>query len=272
MLSIFLSIGIGGVAGILTFTHTDYNVSFGVTAFVLVFVVLQVLGGLFVRKIVKKRTENIQKIIENGQVVLNRKIQRYQQKPIGGMKTMQKILEKEQKVFIQEALDATKSLESLYYWNLLLKKQVSTMRMQFYYQLKQFDKVDLFLKKAMFIDPMSCAMKGARLYKNNDPKCEKFLQKKSKKFKKNDQNVILYALLSWVLVKKGKIEEAIKVLEKAKDSTSNEVIARNWEVLVNDKKSKFSNSGIGDQWYSLYLEEPKMQKPKQRVVRRKGAF
>jgi hypothetical protein len=272
MLSIILSLGIGGVLGILTFTHTQYNPYWGITVFILVFIVLQILSGLFIRKIVKKRTEDIQKIIEAGQEKLNRKVHFYQQKPMGGIKTMQKLLEKEQHVFIREALESTKRLEPYYSWNVLLKKQVNTMRMQFYYQLKQFNDVDQLISKAMFVDPMSVAMKIARLYKNKNQKYKKVFYKKVKKYRKNDQNVLLYGLYSWILVKNGEIEEAIKVLQEAKEKTENEVITRNWEALVNDKIKRFSNAGFGDQWYSLYLEEPKAQKPKQRMVRKKGAF
>ena len=79
---------------------------------------------------------------------------------------------------------------------------------------------------------------------------------------------LLYAVYSWILVKTGEIEEAIKVLQKGKKVSENDTIIKNWENLVNGKIKKFSNAGIGDQWYSLYLEEPKTQKPKQKVMRR----
>ena len=71
-----------------------------------------------------------------------------------------------------------------------------------------------------------------------------------------------------ILVKNGEIEEAIKVLLKGKSVTENDTIAKNWESLVNGKVKSFSNADIGDQWYSLYLEEPKNTKPKQKVIRR----
>ena len=177
-------------------------------------------------------------------------------------------MKKDQQVFIREALEATKRLEPLYGWNVLLRKQVNTMRMQFYYQLKEFDKADKLIPKSMYVEPMSIAMKMARQYKNNNiPACKKTFKKKARKFK-TENATLLYALYSWILVKNGDIEEAIKVLLKGKSVTDNDTIARNWENLVNGKTNKFSNAGIGDQWYSLYLEEPKMQKPKQKVMRR----
>ncbi|MCP4179210.1 MAG: hypothetical protein GY756_15735 [bacterium] len=269
MLSIIVSIGLGGFIGLLLYDQQIVqSANWCLTIGILILIISQVLLGLFVRKIVKKRTNDIQNIITSGQEKLNRKVQFFQQKPQGGMKTMQKILEKDQHVFIREALDSTKRMEKLYPWNLLLKKQVSTMRMQFYYQLKDFKKCDELLPKAMYVDPMSVAMKMARQYKNEDVAgYNKTFKKKSKKFKK-DNSSIVFATYSWILVKTGRIDEAIKVLQKGKEKTENEVLIRNWECVINDKLKRFSNAGFGDQWYSLYLEEPKNTKPKQKVMRK----
>jgi len=267
MLAIIISIGLAGALGITVFSHTDFSITWGVVSGVSLFIVLQVLIGLYTRKKVKKLTNGIQDIILGGQEKLNRKVQFFQQKPKGGMKTMQKILEKDQQVFIREALEATKRLEPLFSWNILLRKQVNTMRMQFYYQLKEFDKADELIPKSMYVEPMSIAMKMARQYKNNDKGYKKVFRKKIRRYK-TDNATLLYALYSWILVKTGETEEAIKVLMKGKKVTDNDTIARNWENLVNGKIKKFSNAGIGDQWYSLYLEEPKVQKPKQKVMRR----
>jgi hypothetical protein len=267
MLALVISIGLSGALGITVFNHTSFSATWGIVSGVLLFLILQVSIGLFTRKIVKKRTNDIQDIILAGQEKLNRKVQFFQQKPKGGMKTMQKILEKDQHVFIREAMEATKRLEPLFSWNILLRKQVNTMRMQFYYQLKEFDKVDELIPKAMYLEPMSVAMKMARQYKNNNKAYKKTFKKKARKYKK-DNAILLYALYSWILVKTGEIEEAIKVLQKGKKATENDTITRNWENLVNGKIKKFSNAGIGDQWYSLYLEEPKAQKPKQKTMRR----
>jgi hypothetical protein len=267
MLAIIISIGLGGALGITVFNHTNFSLTWGIVSGILLFIVLQVLIGLFTRRKVKKLTNDIQNIILAGQEKLNRKVQFFQQKPQGGMKTMQKILEKDQPVFIREALAATRHLEPLFSWNILLRKQVNTMRMQFYYQLKEFDKVDKLIPKAMYVEPMSIAMKMARQYKNNDKGYKKTFKKKIRRYK-TDNATLLYALYSWILVKTDESEEAIKVLLKGKKVTDNDTITRNWENLVNGRIKKFSNAGIGDEWYSLYLEEPKIQKPKQKVMRR----
>ena len=267
MLSIIVSIGLGGILGLTLFLNTEIRIIWCVLSGAVLFLILQVLLGLLVRRIVKKRTNDVQNVILAGQEKLNRKIQFFQQKPKGGMKTMQKLLEKDQQVFIREALEKTKCLEPLYSWNILLKKQVNTMRLQFYYQLKEFDKVDKLMPKAFYVDSMSVAMKMARQYKNNNPAYKKTFYKKVKKYKAENAT-ILYATYSWILVKTGQIEEAIKVLLKGKKVTENDAILKNWEHLVNGRIKKFSNADVGDQWYSLYLEEPKIAKPKQKVMRR----
>jgi hypothetical protein len=269
MLSIIVSIGIGGFVGLLLYDQgIIQSANWCLTIGIIIFIVLQILLGLLVRKIVKRRTTDIQNIITAGQEKLNRKVQFFQQKPQGGMKTMQKILEKDQHVFIREALDSTKRMEKLYSWNLLLKKQVSTMRMQFYYQLKDFKMCDELIPKAMYVDPMSVAMKLARQYKNADEAgYNKTFKKKCNKFKKDNASIV-FATYSWILVKTGKIDEAVKVLQKGKDKTENEILTRNWESVINGKIKRFSNSGFGDQWYSLYLEEPKNNKPKQKIMRK----
>jgi len=266
MLAIILSLGIGAAVGIILF-WVGFGPAMYITIGFLIFALLQVLTGLLMRKLVKKYTNEIQTIIVGAQTKLNKKIQFFQQKPQGGIKTMQKLLEKDQHGFINEAIDATKRFEKLYPWNVLLRKQVNTMRMQFYFQLKVFSKVDELIPKSLYMEPMSISMKMVRLYKKGDTSYKQVFYKKAKKFK-NENGVILYALYSWILVKEGNIEEAIKVLQQGKDRTKSEILEKNLECLVNGKEKRFSNAEIGDTWYSLYLEEPKVQKPKQQMVYR----
>ncbi len=108
-------------------------------------------------------------------------------------------------------------------------------------------------------------MKMTRQYKNNDPGIDKTFKSKSRKFK-GDNGVLLYSLYAWVLLKKGDKDAAFEVLTKAQAKTDNEVILRNWEFLANDKEKSFSNAGLGDEWYSLRLEN--MKNPKQKMKKR----
>ena len=48
----------------------------------------------------------------------------------------------------------------------------------------------------------------------------------------------------------------------------NETLKQNWDHLVNGRIKRFSNAGLGDQWYSLLLEEPKVKMQRPRSVYR----
>ncbi len=261
MLGLIIPIIIGLIVGFSTYHFASFNIGWSIFCGIIIFILLQLGIGLLVRRKMKKLTAGIQTIMEEGQEQISRKVQFLQKKPTGGIKTMQKRLEKDQNVFLQKALEETNKLEPLCNWGILVKKQISTMRMQFYYQMKSFKKVDELLSKSLFVDPMSISMKIARQYKNGDIGYEKTFKKKVRKFK-GDNAVILYALYSWILVKEGEYDKARNLLIKGKNKTANEVLTKNWECLANDKVNKFSNAALGDQWYALYLEEPKAQKPK----------
>ena len=225
----------------------------------------QLLFGLYFRKKVNKVSEAIQQVIAEGQEKIQRKANMFQVKPAGGIKHMQKLLEKDQEASIRKALELTNQMEPLWNWSLLLKKQTDTMRMQFHYQLGEFKKVDALLPNCMFMEPLAVAMKMARQYKNDDPKLEKTFKAKKRKFK-GDDGVIIHSLYAWILIKRGETENALKVLTEAKEWTSDETILSNWEALANDKVKSFSNAGLGDQWYALKLENPKT--PRQKMKKR----
>ena len=173
---------------------------------------------------------------------------------------------------LKQALDHTVKFEPIKKWNMLMGRQIATMRLQFNYQLKQFEAVDKilathipFIKGPMFMEPMSVAMKMARQYENKDfAGAEKTFKWYSKWFR-GDKGKILYAVMSWIHVKNGDIDSAHALLIKGKNKTGNETLTKNWELLSNGKEKNFSNAGLGEEWYGLYLE--KMPMPKQKRVR-----
>jgi hypothetical protein len=71
---------------------------------------------------------------------------------------------------------------------------------------------------------------------------------------------------SWILVRRGMIDEAFRALTAALKNSDNETLKRNHECLMNNRTAHFNNSGLGDQWYSLLLEEPKVRMQRQRPV------
>ena len=264
-----ISLIIAMTAGIGTFmtlqNTTELNIVWDTVFALLAVIAVQLLFGLFFRKKINSVTEEIQNVILEGQQKVQRKANMFQQKPAGGIKHMQKLLEKDQHASLRKALELTDKLTPWFKWSLLLDKQVSTMKMQFYYQLGEFKEVDRLLPNCLYMEPLTVAMKMARQYKNNDPGLEKTFKSKKKKFK-GDKGALLYALYSWILIKRGEKEKAFEVLTEGKDKCENETIYKNWEALANDKVKSFSNAGFGDEWYSLKLENPKM--PKQKMQKR----
>jgi len=274
MLTLLISIVVSGGA-VFYCLETDAGLGWSIACGVIGFLASQIVVGLLVRKKVNVVNGDLQGILMGGQKRINQKVQAFQNKPGGGIKAMQIMLEKEQKQFLQKALDFTVNLEPFCKWNLLMTKQIATMRMQFNYQMKNMDAVDKILAKkgllsgVMMMEPVTAGMKMARQYKNKDfVGLEKSYNKFSKKFKKGGKSALIYGLYSWALVKQGETEKAREVLYQGKEETKNEVIARNWEMLSNDKVKKFSNDGLGDEWFSLYLENP--PQPKQQRVRGNG--
>ncbi len=246
---------------------TGTTVFFGILGFVAAYV----LTGLLVRKKIKSVQNELQEIMQAGQQRISRKVQQAQMKPGANVKLLQRQIEGDQKLVMKEALRFTERMEPFRKWNLLMGRQIATMRLQFLYQLKEFDQVDeLFAAKGLFkspmmMEPVAVAMKMARQYKNGDAAgAEKTFKRKIKWFR-GDRGTLLYGLMSWILVKEGKAEEARQLLQKGMDNTGDETLTYNWERLSNDKIKSFSNEGLGEQWYGLYLENPPL--PKQQRVR-----
>jgi hypothetical protein len=218
--------------------------------------------GFLVRKKMSKAQSALQESMQAAQRRMQRKVQQFQNKPGGNVKQIQRQLEMDQRAMCRQGLELTKGLEPFRKWSLFTGRQMATMRLQFHYQLKEFDKVDEilatcgFLRGPMMMDPMAVAMRMARCYKHDDVAgAEKVFKRKIKWFR-GDRGTLLYGLMSWIHVQVGEPDEARRVLLKAKKATGVDTFSKNWEHLSNDRAKRFSNAGLGDQWYSLYLENP----------------
>lgn len=260
MLALIVSGAIALIAGLLL--YPSIGGGWAIFLSMLAFMGGQALIGWIVRKKVNRVTQTLQTVMLEAQKKVNRKVQEFQRRPQGNLKTMRQALEKDQREAVLQGLEITRQMDAFKKWNFFFGKQINTMRMQFYYQLREFDKVDSLIPKSMFLDASSLAMKMARQYANDDPGVEKTF-KKAKKFK-GDDAALLYGVYSWILVKQGKLDEAIKVLVEAKAVTDNDTLVKNWEHLVNGREKRFSNNGLGEQWYMLYLEEPKVKTKQQK--------
>ena len=81
-------------------------------------------------------------------------------------------------------------------------------------------------------------------------------------------NVLLAAAWSWIQVQRNDADGAFKTLTEALKKSDDATLKRNHEILMNNRVAHFSNSGLGDQWYSLMLEEPKVKMQRQRQAYR----
>lgn len=257
MLSLIISLS---VALSIYFTSVASLGGWSVFWAIIAFFAVQVITALVLRKRIMAVQQAIQSTIMNGQKRLNAKMTQMQQRGATNMKVAQKVLESEQAKFINEALTLTDALEPYCKWSLMMSKQISTMRMQFHFQLKAYDKVDELLPKVLMMDPMIYAIKLAREYKKGELEAMAKTFKKGKTRFRGEKSTMVYAVYSWALVKKGQVDEAIMVLNEAVKKNSNEVLMNNLNFLKNGKVKLFSNAGLGDMWYTLYLEEMK-QKP-----------
>jgi BMFP domain-containing protein YqiC len=229
----------------------------------LAFLAGQVTLGLLLQRRVKRAMDGVQAVLLAGQKKLQQKINHWQQRPPGSLKQAQQELERDQRVFLEQALEASKGLEVYSRWTLMLDRQIATLRMQLYYQLKEFRKVDELLPRCMFLDPVTAAMKLARLHVRNEPaEAEKFFKKQTGKLRYG-QGAIFYSLYAWMLVQRKEVDAAHKVLVQACTKMENEVVKANREHLANNRVNQFSNAGLADEWYALGLEQPKVKAQRQ---------
>lgn len=225
------------------------------------FILSQVLIGLIFRKKTAAVTNELQEMMTKSQRQLSNKANQMAMKAGGNVKLVQRQLERDQQQVFQKALDFTARFEPFKKWNLLMGRQIDTMRLQFLYQLKDFEQVDALLAKGLFkgpmmMEPLPVAMKMARQFKNKDVKGAEKTFNWHIKFFRGNRGALLYGLMSWIYVKQGESEKARQLLLKGKEATASDVLSSNWQLLSNGKEKQFSNKGLGDEWYSLYLETP----------------
>ena len=256
MLTMLIAIAAG--CGIMLVTTRDLGPVWGVVCGIGTVMIVQLLVGLWVRSRVNRINRKMQQVMADAQAKLNRKIQMFQNRPGGNVKMMQQMLEKEQFAPMRQALEISHEADKFALWSPMLKKQFNTVRMMLHFQMKEFDQVDELMPKCFFLDARSIATKMARMYQKKTPGIDEFYRKKGAKFKGEDL-ALLASLYAWILVKENRADDALKVLVEAKKNTDNPVVLENWERLVNGKARNFSNAGLGDSWYSLYLETPKIK-------------
>ena len=261
-IAIFSGVAVGLGLGLTDTTGYGWSTFFGV----LTFGIVQALGGYLVQKKVKAAMTAVQAILVAGQKRMQAKVARWQTRPPGSIQAAQAEMMRDQKAFVKEALDATETLHRFDLWVPLMKRQIATAQFQLHWMVKDFKEVDALMPKAIFMEPMMSAMKLARLQMLNAPieEITKVYTKAVRRLRYN-QNVLLAATYSWILVKRGDVDGAFKSLNHALEKSDDAVLKANREHLANNRMAHFTNAGLGEQWYALHLEEPKYSQPRQRM-------
>jgi BMFP domain-containing protein YqiC len=261
MITLLLSLVLGGaVAGAAAIWIHWWALLIGVA----VFGGAQFGAGRFLKSRLEREMKGVQDILMNGQKRLKQKMAQWQIRPPGSVKQAQLEMEKDQRAFIEKALEEVKKLEKWEKWSPLLKKQITTMKLQLHWQLRDMKGVDALMPGAMFIDPMSLAMRLARQIMLNEPaeKIRKTFTKSVARMRYKE-GALLYGIYSWSLVQRNELDAAHKILIEANEKLEHETLKRNKAAIANNQPKQFSNAGFGDEWYALWLEEP----PKPKVQR-----
>lgn len=242
---------------------TGWAIGCGIISFLVSWVVL----GLLLRRAVVARQGKIQMIMQEAQNKVNRQIEMFHRRPPSSMKAAQQIVEKIQNDAVNESLAAMSDFEPLYKWNLMLRKQINTMKVQLYYQLKDYKMVDEVLKNVMFVDPQTLCIKLVRMYRNEDAALDKFFKSKARRFR-GENGAFIACVYAWIKIKQDDVRAALNALADAKKLSDNQVLLDNIDALSNNRVKHFSCAGFGEVWYALGLEEPKQPKPPKRQMGR----
>lgn len=267
MLTILIGIFSAGAVFTVLKKTTEWSPFWIVVLAILAFVLVQIAISLMLRSKMNKVSMELQQVMMETQKNLERIQQTFIRQRNTNQTMLRMQLEAEQKRGIEAAIALCDNFKPLCKWNLMIKKQMITMKMAFNYQMRNWEEVDRLLPGCTFLDPQTVCMKLARMYKTKDENLDKFYKKGTRILRK-DGIVLPAATYSWILLKLDKKEEALKVLNEALKKTDSAILTQNRDAIVNNKLKNFSNAELAEGWYVLALEEPKMQKVQQRAVYR----
>lgn len=230
----------------------------------LIFLAAQGVIGFFLQRKVKAEITAVQSILMDGQKHMQSKVSQWQmrqQMRPGSVdpKRAQEEITRELRAAVEKTLKASKSLDRFIHWVPLMRRQLATMRLQLYWLIKDFKHVDELMPQVLVVEPMMAAVKIARMYMLGQTEGMDKIFKKVTARLRYGQGTLLYALYTWILVQQKKYDEANKILIAANDKMENPVLKANQKALANNQISLFNNAGLGDQWYALHLEKPKIK-------------
>ena len=266
MFSLMIAISCGAAIGLALYFTDALGCGWSVFFGVLGFGVVQMTIGFRLQKKVKAAMRAVENVLVEGQKAVQAKAMRWQTRPPSSIQEAQNEMARDQRRFVLEALALTEPLHRFDNWVPMMKRQIATAQFQLYWMVKEYRKCDQLMDKALFVDPTMYAMKMARMYMLGKPSEEigKVYDKGRRRLRYN-QNVLIAAAWTWILVQRGEIDEAFKALNEALKNSDNETLKANREALANNRIAHFSNTNIGDTWWALGLEEPKVKMQRQRM-------
>lgn len=271
MLALLISLAVGFAV---TFGLHAAGLGYGWATFLgmIGFAVVSFLQARYWGKRLQGIVTQVQEVMTRAQGEAVRLANRLQNQRGGSQKVAEAQLQKIMAAHIDEALAVLDTAKPLYRWNFLAERQLNTLRFQLLYQVQRWDECDALLNRIFLLDPLSFAMKMVRHYENEDDKALQKTYKKAIRRLKDEKATLIYALYSWILVKRKEIDQAVAVLVVGKGKCESEVLQKNWQCLANGKPQLFSNTGLGEQWLALQLEAPPKPKVTKGMVQKDPIF
>lgn len=220
----------------------------------------QLAMGWLLRRRMASVNDRVQAVLRQGQARMQAKVQRWRNKQMTNQKAAEAELAKDRDALIDEVQGILRPLGRYRLWVPLLGRQLATMELQFAWQRKDWARVDALLPRALLMDPMLSCIRLARLWQREAPTME--LRKAFRKATRRARygtTALLASAFAWMLVRRGETDEAYKVLVEADERNEHPVVKANRDALANNRLAHFSNAGFGEEWYALWLEEPKIK-------------
>lgn len=265
MITIIINVLLALIVGV-TLTLTDVSPWYwSILWSVLVLVAGQIALGLVLRWKMGAISSRVQAIIAKGQAKMQAKMQRWRIKPISSQKAAEQELAKDRDAMIAEVQALLRPLEKYRLWVPLLGRQLATMELQFAWQRKDFKRVDILLPRTLMLEPTLMCVRLARMWQKDATTDElrKVFQQMVRRARYGT-TALLYSTFAWMLVKRGEVDAAYQLLVEADEKNEHPVIKSNKDNLANNRIAHFSNAGFAEEWYALWLEEPKMRAKRMR--------
>ncbi len=226
----------------------------------LVFLAGQLALGWFLRRRMGALNDRIQATMRAAQARMQAKVQRWRTGRMTNQKAAEAELARDRDAMIAEVQAILRPLERLRPWIPLLGRQLATMELQFAWQRRDWARVDALLPRALLLEPLLVCMKLARMWQRDAPTAElRKVFRKATRRARYGTTALIYATWSWMLVRRGEVDEAFKALVEADAKNEHPTLKANRDHLANNRVQHFSNAGFGEEWYALGLEAPKIR-------------